>query len=125
MIRTLSSIFITLGLLLGVSVFELRYVESAFEEFTQILYALRQKTEAEYAVYEDGKIVQDYWEDKKKTMHVWIPHASLQEIDLQLNEAVSYLYAGNFQEALPKLDVAICLAIDIPKSYEWSFGNVF
>lgn len=125
MIRTFISILITLALLVGVSVFELHYVNASFNEFSEVLYTLREKVDASLATYDDGKIVQDYWEDQKKSMHVWIPHASLQEIDLQLDEAVAYLYEGNFAEALPKVDVAIRLAEDIPKSYEWSFGNVF
>ena len=45
MIRTIASIFITLGLLIGVSVFEIFYVTHTFDYFNATLESLHQKNE--------------------------------------------------------------------------------
>ena len=124
MIRTFVSILVTFAILLGVSIFELQYVSKTFEEFQEIVHILRQKTDAQTATHEDGKVVQEYWASKKKVMHIWLPHTSLQEIDLQLNEAIAFLYVGEYQDALPKIDVVIGLATDIPQSYKLALKNI-
>lgn len=125
MVKTLVSVFITLGILIGLSIFELCYVQNSFDEFQELLNSLRQKTISEIATQEDGKVVRQYWDDKKKTMHVWLPHTSLQEIDLQLDEAVAFLYEKEYTDALPKIEVVIGLSNNIPKSYELTFKNIF
>ena len=124
MIRTFVSILITFAILLGLSIFELQYVNKTFDEFYEILYTLRQKTDAQTANYEDGKAVQEYWSNKKKVMHIWLPHTSLQEINLQLDEAVAFLYVENHKDALPKIEVVMGLAYNIPQSYELKLKNI-
>lgn len=125
MVKTLVSVFITLGILIGLSIFELCYVQNSFDEFQELLNSLRQKTISEIATQEDGKVVRQYWDDKKKTMHIWLPHTSLQEIDLQLDEAIAFLYEQEYADALPKIEVVIGLANNIPQSYELIFKNIF
>lgn len=125
MVKTLVSVFITLGILIGLSIFELCYVQNSFDEFQELLNSLRQKTISEIATQEDGKVVRQYWDDKKKTMHIWLPHTSLQEIDLQLDEAIAFLYEQEYADALPKIEVVIGLANNIPQSYELTFKNIF
>ena len=60
MIRTIVSIVIALGLLLGVCCFEFVYVNKTFTLFDQTLRALYDKTEAGQATYEDGTAVQTF-----------------------------------------------------------------
>lgn len=124
MIRTFVSILVAFAILLGLSLFELQYVNKTFDEFHEILYVLRQKTDAQIATYEDGKAVQEYWLNKKKVMHIWLPHTSLQEIDLQLDEAVAFLYVDDHKAALPKIEVVMGLAFNIPQSYELKWKNI-
>ena len=124
MIRTFVSILVAFAILLGLSLFELQYVNKTFDEFHEILYVLRQKTDAQIATYEDGKAVQEYWLNKKKVMHIWLPHTSLQEIDLQLDEAVAFLYVDDHKDALPKIEVVMGLAFNIPQSYELKWKNI-
>lgn len=124
MIRTFVSILVTFAILLGLSLFELQYVNKTFDEFYKILYVLRQKTDVQTATHEDGKAVQEYWLNKKKVMHIWLPHTSLQEIDLQLDEAVAFLYVDDHKDALPKIEVVMGLAFNIPQSYELKWKNI-
>lgn len=124
MIRTIASVFITFALILGVSLFETQYVHSTFSHFQEMLYTLQNKAELETATYEDGVSVQKYWDEKKRWLHVWIPHTSLQEIDFQLDEAVGFLYVDDYEGALPKISVLLGLSEHIPNSYEYNVGNI-
>ena len=116
MVKTLASIFISLALIVGIS---------AYDIYTAALEALYDKTENKTATYEDGKAIRTFWKDKKKGLHVWIPHVSIENIDYQLNEALGYLYEGKYDDALPKIEVLIEMAEKIPKSYSFSFENIF
>ena len=125
MIRTLASIFITLGLILGLSVFEIQYVNRTFNHFNSVLESLYQKTESHTATYEDGVAVQNYWRAKKKFLHVWLPHTALQEVDYQLDEAVGFMYVKDYESTLPKIEILLGLSESIPHSYSFNVQNIF
>lgn len=125
MIRTIVSIFITLGIIFGASVCEICYVNQTFHHFHSILESLYQKTESGTAAYEDGVAVQTYWREKKKTLHVCLPHTALQEVDYQLDEAVGCLYVKDYDSALPKVEILLGLSESIPHSYSFNLQNIF
>lgn len=125
MIRTIVSIFITLALIAGVALFEMYYVHTSFEQFHLMLESLQHKVEEKTATYEDGLSLRVFWEDKKKVMHVFLPHTMLQEIDYQLDEAIGFIYQKDFQGALPKLEVVIGLSDNIPHAYTFGIENIF
>ncbi len=125
MIRTIVSIFITFGLILGVSFYESNRVQTTFEEFDEVLSALYEKTESGKVTYEDGTATETFWENKKNTLHVWLPHSSILEIDYQLYEAVGYLYVRDYDSALPKIEILRGMCKNIPQSYRFSLENVF
>ncbi len=125
MIRTIASIFISFGIIFGLSVYEICYVRKTFDRFHQILDTLYQKTESHVATYEDGTSVRAYWEEEKKTLHVWLPHTMLQEVDYHLDEAIGYLYNDDYANALAQLEVAVELSEEIPRSYSLKLPNIF
>ena len=125
MIRTIASIFITLGLLFGVAFYEAHYVQTTFEDYYEILQQLKRKTESGEATYSDGLAVREYWEKQKNELHVWVAHNSLQEFDYQLDEAIGFLFVGQHKDALPKIEVLLGLSENVPNGYSLNFGNVF
>ncbi|MBQ8429405.1 MAG: DUF4363 family protein [Clostridia bacterium] len=125
MIRTIVSIFITLGLIITLSVYEMCYVHNTFEYFHGLLQSLYDKTQLQTVTDEDGNALRSYWKEEKKHLHVWIPHTALQEIDYQMNEAIGFIYQDNYDDALPKIKVLIGLSEDIPRSYKLNWGNIF
>ena len=125
MIRTLASIFITLALILGVSIYENKHVQKTFTQFESILSSLYEKTEAGEVTYEDGTGVETFWENKKNTLHVWLPHSAILEIDYQLYEAVGYLYVRDYESAIPKIEILLGMCKNIPQSYRFSIENIF
>ena len=125
MIRTIVSAVVTLLLILGVSIYDVRYVQKTFEVFNGSLRTLKEKTQLGEVSYSDGLAVRSYWDTKKKTMHVWVPHTALAEIDYQLDEAIGYLYIEDYQSAMPKIEVLLGLSENVPYSYTLSLGNIF
>ncbi len=125
MIRTIVSIVLSFGIIFGLSFYEIYYVRSTFEEFHTILNSLYQKTESHTATYEDGTAVRYYWEKQKRTLHVWLPHTMLQEVDYHLDEAIGYLYNDDYSNALAQLEVATELSTEIPRSYSLGVQNIF
>ena len=125
MIRTLVSIIITLGIILGLSIIDIWYVARTFETFRYGLDALYEKSERKQATYEDGEALRMFWEKKKDTLFVWLPHTAIQEVDYQLNEAVGFLYVNDFENVIPKLEILIAMSENIPQSYTFGLENIF
>ena len=125
MIRTVASTILTLLLIIGVSIYDIHYVQSTFAVFHDALRVLKQKTELGEATYNDGLAIRSYWDNKKHVMHIWVPHTPLAEIDYQLDEAIGYLYCKDYAGALPKIEVILGLSENIPSSYTLTLGNIF
>ncbi len=125
MVKTLASIFVSLALIVGISAYDIYTVRTTFETFSEALVSLYKKAENQTATYEDGKAVRTYWKDKKEGLQIWIPHTSIENVDYQLNEALGYLYEKKYDDALPKIEVLIEMSEKIPKSYTFSFANIF
>ena len=125
MIRTIASILITLGLILGVSFYESKCVDRVFNQLRTTFETLQEKAELGTATYNDGVAARGFWDKKKETLHFWLPHGALQEIDFQLNEAIGFLYLDDYEGALPKIEVLIGLTDAIPHSYTFDVKNIF
>jgi hypothetical protein len=125
MVKTIISIIITFLLIASLATFELFYVNTTFEEFRSILCGLHEKAEDSCATHEDGLAVQKFWDDKKKYLHVWLPHTSIEGVDVHLSEALGYLYEGRYTDALPKIEVLIDMSENIPHVFELDWGNIF
>ena len=125
MVKTLLSIFITLALIIGVSIYEVYYVEKVFGDFSGQLELLYDKTEEKTATREDAEAVRISWQEKKKSLHVWVPHADISYVDYWLSEGLSLIYTKDFDEALSKIEVLIEICKNIPSAYGFSFENIF
>ena len=115
MVRTIVSILVSFALLLGISAYEIYSVGTTFKTFSEALVSLYNKAEDQTATYEDGVAVRTYWKDKRRAAYVFY----------QLIEALGYLYEKKYDDALPKIEVLIEMAEKIPKSYSFSFENIF
>lgn len=124
MIRTIISIFITIALIFGISFYESNRVQTTFKELESALFSLYDKTEVGEVTYEDGTAVEEFWEHKKNTLHIWLPHTAILEIDYQLYEAVGYIYVRDYKSALPKIEILIGMCKNIPQSYRFSIENI-
>ena len=125
MIRTIVGIFISFALLIGATLWEGQYIQSSFATVEETIQSLYEKTEEGTATHEDGEAVEIFWQTKKNKMHFLLPHNAVQQIDFELNEALGYLYQGNFQDALPKMEVLLQITEVIRQNFTLLWGNIF
>ena len=125
MLKTIVSILITLAIIATLSVYELVYVHQIFVQFESVLQSLYEKTAMQTATYEDGTAVRIFWEEKRDTLHIWLPHTALQEINYQMDEALGCLYVKDYDSALPKIELLLGLADTIPHAYTFGLENIF
>ena len=125
MLKMLVGILASLALLAGLSIYELSFVERSFNALHDGFQAMYLKTEEEIATAEDGNSVRAFWQEKKRSLHFWLPHAVIDQIDTQLGEAIGYLYVQDYEGAMPNIEVLLGLSENIPDSYTLSLGNIF
>ena len=107
MVKTMLSILITLGLLIGAAFFEQYFVDRQFDKFETALHSLDEKVRDETAVRGDAESVRTLWESEKKVLHVVIPHTDISYVDYWLSEAVSLIETENYTDAQSKIEVLL------------------
>lgn len=124
MVRTIISIIVLSCVLLVGSIYENYFVNSKFNDFHQVLTVLYQKIDEQTATQDDVYAVQKNWLDKKKSLHVFIPHNDIKEVDLWLSESATLVRDKEWQDAISKIEVLIELSEQIPKTFKLSFENI-
>ena len=124
MIRTIASIVITFLLISALSFYESNRVHTSFTNFEKVLLTLYDKVEKGEATIQDGESAERFWENQKNTLHIWLPHSAIQEVDYQLYEAVGCLYVRDFESALPKIEILLGMCKNIPQSYGFRLENI-
>ena len=124
MVKSIISAIIGFAILILGSAIEYSVVTNSFNEFDNEVKILRQKIENETATVDDGVNVQNVWIEKKKTLHVLIPHNEIKEIDLWLSECCGLLETKTFDDALTKLTVVSELIEQIPKTFSFRIENI-
>lgn len=125
MVKTILSILLSLLLIVGAAVFETWYVEKTFGEFSEQLESLYEKIEEESATRGDAEAVRISWNDKKKSLHIWVPHNDISYIDYWLSEGLSLVETEHYDDARGKIEVLLEICRNIPASYAFSFENIF
>ena len=115
---------IGLMVVIGASIYEQCYLNNTFKEFESAVEVVYYKTENQTAKKDDILSVQDLWIEKKRTLHIFIPHNDIKEIDLWVSEAVTLIENKKYQDALSKLEVVLEIVEQIPKTYSLKLENI-
>lgn len=107
------------------AIYEADFTKRQFEELSAVLETLYEKVDDKTAVEDDVYAVQSNWVEKKKYLHIFIPHNEIKEIDLWLAESVKLVRDEKWEDALSKIEVLRELAEQIPKTFAVSIENVF
>ena len=124
LVKTLISILVVACLLIVGSIYEHNFVNKQFKELNGVLTVLYQKIDEETATQDDVYAVQKNWLDKKKVLHIFIPHNDIKEIDLWLSESATLVRDKEWKDAISKIEVLIELTEQIPKTFVLSWENV-
>ena len=117
MIKSILTVIITLGIFFSISTYEQYYLANTFKEFNRLNKVVYEKIENQTATKDDVKVLHKFWINKKRTLHIFIPHGEIKEIELWISECIRYTQDKNFKEAISKLEVVIELAEELPKNY--------
>ncbi len=124
MVKSLVSMLTVLSLLIVGSILETWFVNKQFKEFDGVLFELYQKVDQEIAVEDDVLAVQKNWLDKKRVLHIFIPHNDIKEMDLWISESVTLVRDKEWKDAISKVEVLRELSEQIPKTFRVSFENI-
>ncbi len=124
MVKTLISMICVFALLTFGAIYETTFVQKQFGEFSDVLTELYQKVDEHTAVEDDVYAVQKNWLDKKRVLHIFIPHNEIKEVDLWLSESVTLVRDKEWQDAISKIEVLKELAEQIPKTFTVAWENI-
>ena len=85
---------------------------------------IEQKIDDEIATLDDVYAVQKNWLNKKKVLHIFIPHNEIKEIDLWLAETVTLVRDKEWTDAISKVEVLIELSEQIPNTFRLKWENI-
>lgn len=125
MVRSIISALAVIVILFSISIGEQYLLRKSFGEFKEEAVCVYKKVEEETAVKEDAVSLQKFWLEKKKTLHLFIPHNDIKEVELWLAEACTLIENKEFVDALSKIDVVIELCEQIPTMYVFTPQNIF
>lgn len=125
MVKSIISSLCALIILFAASYGEGAYIKNTFDDFSIFLVQTNEKLEKQTASTQDALALQNFWKEKKRVLHIFIPHNEIKEIDLWLAEAVKPVKNEKWEDALSKIEVLKELLEQIPKTFALSIENVF
>lgn len=125
MVRSLIYTITAIALCVVFFIFTAGYVKGQFEDFHSAVENLYYKVEGKTANREDAYAVKTLWNDKKKKLHVFLPHNDISYVDYWLNDACGLIYTENYDLALGKIEVLKELSLALPDAYSLKLENVF
>lgn len=124
MVKTLLTIIITTLILVGGAIYETNFITRQFNEFSDVLDVLYEKIDDQTATQDDVYAVQQNWIEKKKVLHVFIPHNDIKEMDLWLSESATLVRDKEWKDAISKVEVLKELSEQIPKTFVIAIENI-
>lgn len=125
MVKSITTVIVSLLLLVGGAVYEQIYVNSAFDELKNQAIIMQQKEADKTAAYDDALNLQNFWIKEKEKMHAFVSHNDIKELDMWIAEGAAFTKLKDYDEAMTKYCVIADLCDSIPKGYLIRFENVF
>lgn len=122
--KSIISIIVTLIIMVVGTWYEQKFVLKTFDELRVEIDECLEKANNEVLTKKEVEDFQEKWEDKKKYLHIFIPHTDIKEIGLWVSEAIAFTEYENFEESADKLKVIYDLLISTPQNYRFRLENV-
>ncbi len=122
--KSIISIIVALIIMVGGTWYEQKFVLKTFDELRVEIGECLTKANNEVLTKKEVEDFQKKWEDKKKYLHIFIPHTDIREIGLWVSEAIAFTEYENFEESADKLKVIYDLLISTPQNYRFKIENV-
>lgn len=125
MVKSIISVIVASLLITVGAVYENTALRKTFDKMIACVDVITDKLENDLAVTDDIVALQKLWLSNKKSLHAYIPHTEIKELDLWISECVAYVRLEKFDEAISKLEVVKELCEQIPKTFLIRFENLF
>mgnify|MGYP004654941493 FL=1 len=125
MTKTIITIIVSVSLLFLCSYGEFKEINDTFDAFYTFLEQTEIKIKNGNVTVQDTVALKNFWLTKKKSLHIWIPHTDIKEVDLWLGETIAFTENGKLDEAATKIVVLKGLAKQIPETYSIRLENIF
>lgn len=125
MVKSIISVVVASILIAIGGIYENSALRKTFDKMIACVDVITDKLENDLAVTDDIVALQKLWLSNKKSLHAYIPHAEIKELDLWISECVAYVRLEKFDEAISKLEVVKELCEQIPKTFSIKFENLF
>ena len=123
--KSLVTMLIALAIILTASFLENSYLIAQFEYFDKSLDVIIEDTQNKIDSSDKLKELSDWWKKEKNTMHAFVPHNDIKDIDGMLAEAESFISTGMFNTATARLKKLDDIITNIPETFSFSLGNIF
>ena len=107
------------------AIYETNFVKKQFTDFSVAIDCVYEKVDEKTATEDDVYALQKSWLEKKRYLHIFIPHNEIKEVDLWLAESIKLVRDEKWEDALSKMEVLKELAEQIPKTFKVSPENIF
>ncbi len=124
MVKSIISVVIASALIAIGGIYENFSLRKTFDEMISCVDEISVKLVEGDAVTDDITSLQKLWLTNKKSLHAYIPHTEIKELDLWISECVAYVKLDKYDEALSKLEVVKELCEQIPKTFLIRFENL-
>lgn len=124
MVKSIISILCVATLLIVGAIYENNFIHRQFGEFNTVLEVLYQKVDQHIATEDDVYSAQKNWLDKKRYLHIFIPHNEIKEMDLWLSESATLVRDKEWTDAVSKIEVLKELCEQIPKTFRITADNI-
>jgi hypothetical protein len=122
--KVIITIICAIILLIAGGVYEQVVVLKQFDEFKLSVSKCLDKADDKTITVNDIDKLSTDWEEKRKYLHVFIPHTEIKEIGLWLSEATAFAKSGNIEEVADKLKVVYDLSKQIPDNFRVKIENI-
>ena len=124
MIRSLIYILVSVSIIASLTFYEQSIIDRSFGELRRELSVITDKATNETVTEIDVKSLQKKWIKEKETLHAFIPHNEIQEVDLWLSECLYYSRKKDYAETCAKAEVLSELFEQIPKTFSFRIENI-
>lgn len=125
MAKSFYGIAVSILLLLAAAFCEYYFVDRTLEEFYGHAEVVYRKATEENANEEDGKTLLAIWEEKKRKLHILIPHNDIAKIDDYLSAAIGAMVKKDYPRAVENLRIVLVTTKNLPQTYRPNVENVF
>lgn len=125
MAKFLISVIVAAGIIVCGAVWENINLQKTFGEMITAIDEVTGKIYDDRAVEDDIRALKNLWIKKKESLHAYVPHTEIKEIDLWISECVANMRFGKKEEAVAKLEVVRDLCVQIPKTFSLKIENLF